>query len=442
MTSGPPPLSPEAARLLRAAAGLLGALLLVLVLAGELRGGDGLGRIQMLLLVAGVLLLLAALLGRRLPGVWRAGGLVLLNTLLVALALELASALVLTVLPRRSPALDWRRQYEAAPWFSGRDWAAAFWREHWAAADARRYEPFTLWRSAPFGGRYVNVDSLGFRHTPGAECPPGKRRIMLFGGSTVWGWLAHDSGTIASYLQRELDARGIRACVENLGQLGYVSTQERIELERQLEAGRVPDVALFYSGWNDCDVAASNGQAGRHKDFPAFAAGVNAIGQSAPAHPLAPLRRLSMVRLARRLVPARAPAPVPRLTQDTASLATAIAGTWLANAAMIDALARQFGFDYRIVLQPWLRVGRRELTGPERAITPATSSALCAAAYQRMAAGREALPRIVDLRQVFDTVTATVYLDEMHVTADANAVVARRLAELVAPAIGTARNLP
>ena len=39
--------------------------------------------------------------------------------------------------------------------------------------------------------------------------------------------------------------------VRNLGRRGFVSTQEVIYLMRELQAGRRPDVVVFYNGVND-----------------------------------------------------------------------------------------------------------------------------------------------------------------------------------------------
>ena len=431
MPDAQPPLSVSAVRTLRLAAALGGVVLLSAGLAaGLVTGSRGFGRVQLLLTVAGTLLLLASLLGPRLPVVHRSAGALLINCLLLVLLAELAATVVLQLLPaRRVAGRDWRAQYENAAWYRPRPWAADFWREHWPAAEERRYHAFTLWRSAPHEGRWVNVDTAGLRRTTRAPCASGATRVFLFGGSTMWGWLAHDSGTIASHLQRILDDRApARFCVENYGQLGYVAVQERLELERQLEAGNVPAVAIFYDGWNDCDIAASNRRAGLHKDYEAFAGGVNAIGRPQPGRPA--WRQLALARLAERLRPPRREEPRTAPPPDSASLGSAAASRYLANAALIDALAAHFGFRAYSVLQPWIRVGSKPLSAPERQIVPAGSSPVCLAAYQRLAAAAPRA-RLVNLAGAFDAETATVYLDEMHVTPDGNAIVASRLAALL-----------
>ena len=78
-------------------------------------------------------------------------------------------------------------------------------RETWTRQYA--YEPFRQFRESPFRGKYVNVDSNGFRLSenqgvwpPSPECV----NIFLFGGSTAFGYGVSDHQTTASCLQRHL----------------------------------------------------------------------------------------------------------------------------------------------------------------------------------------------------------------------------------------------
>ena len=74
----------------------------------------------------------------------------------------------------------------------------------------------------------------------------------MFGGSAVWGVGAPDDETIPSHLAALLNGElGVDANVRNLGRRGYVFTQEVIYLMRELQAGRRPDIVVFYNGVND-----------------------------------------------------------------------------------------------------------------------------------------------------------------------------------------------
>ena len=133
------------------------------------------------------------------------------------------------------------------------------------------WEPFSYWRSRPFEGKFHHVDANGLRVTwqPPSQSPPAanpkqrQQRIFLFGGSTMWGHGARDDHTIASELAKKLAADGVSADVVNFSQLGYVSTQEIILLQRELQRGNVPDLVVFYDGVNDVGVATQRTIAGQ-----------------------------------------------------------------------------------------------------------------------------------------------------------------------------------
>ena len=132
-----------------------------------------------------------------------------------------------------------------------------------------RWIPYSYWISKPFTGKSINVDSDGLRHTwhngLTGLYSPGKRifRIFMFGGSTMFGWAESDDYTIPSAVVKALTQRGIGGVkVINFGQLGYVNTQELILLLEQLRQRNIPDLVIFYDGYNDTFSAFQNGKAG------------------------------------------------------------------------------------------------------------------------------------------------------------------------------------
>lgn len=98
-----------------------------------------------------------------------------------------------------------------------------------------------------FKGRYFNVVN-GFRVTTDAP-PDPERRVLMFGGSTLFGQEVPDRYTIASYLQRMLNEEGVRWQVRNFGLPGMNTAQQTLILKRiRLKAG---DIVVFYHGVND-----------------------------------------------------------------------------------------------------------------------------------------------------------------------------------------------
>jgi lysophospholipase L1-like esterase len=73
----------------------------------------------------------------------------------------------------------------------------------------------------------------------------------MFGGSTMWGYGARDEYTIPSQLANYLDSEDKSFKIQNLGQLGYISTQSVIRLFLEIQRNNMPDIVIFYDGVND-----------------------------------------------------------------------------------------------------------------------------------------------------------------------------------------------
>lgn len=122
------------------------------------------------------------------------------------------------------------------------------------ASQGFEYAPWVEFRAPKFQGAHINTDERGFRATVAAQ-PRGDRplRVDLFGGSTAFGWGLSDEHTIASYLQRILEAKfpetPIR--VRNFGQPFYYSSQTIPLLQSVLKDGEAADWAIFLDGGND-----------------------------------------------------------------------------------------------------------------------------------------------------------------------------------------------
>lgn len=113
-------------------------------------------------------------------------------------------------------------------------------------------DPVTGFGSGTFRGRHTNV-SDGVRRTwSGCEgCPVVD--LWMTGGSSAFGLGQRDEYTIASYLARFAAEEGIDLRVVNLAVPGWTSAQERAALEARLagEQVPVPDLIVVYGGYND-----------------------------------------------------------------------------------------------------------------------------------------------------------------------------------------------
>ncbi|HJR16684.1 MAG TPA: hypothetical protein VJ808_07505 [Gemmatimonadales bacterium] len=425
--------------------------LLSTAITGGLGSGDPFDPTHLAALLLGSVALGAALLGRRILPSYGAAAVLLTNTVLLLAAVELAAALALG---RTASQAAETLPGEASAYYREKPWATAYWREFHSIRHA--YHPYFLWRARPFPGRLINVDSSGLRETPGSRCGAGAYQVYTFGGSTLWGWGEPDSGTLGAHIQGELaGTHPGPVCVRNFAQLGSNSTQDLIQLLRELQAGRTPDLVIFYSGVNEIIPPYGYGEAGTHFDLRVVAARVEAAldqSQSAGRGLRTWIAGSSLWHLASKVgkaartpgQPGGGPAGAggPFVSQR---LADAIVRTFLTNIVALDAVAGRYGFSYEVFWQPNALVGHKPLTREEHAmraqegITP-----LLRLVYSQMSCVAARHQQVHDLTDVFAGESALVYLDWNHVNSPGNRVIARAIAQTIsrAPTPGHSRAQP
>lgn len=112
------------------------------------------------------------------------------------------------------------------------------------SAPKTRYQPFIGYRRAEFNGGSVSIDKdLGTRTSTNHAVVDS---IWFLGGSTMWGTGATDDTTIPSLVAQESSEK-----VLNLGESGYASFQELVQLQLLLAQGHRPKRVVFYDGFND-----------------------------------------------------------------------------------------------------------------------------------------------------------------------------------------------
>ena len=230
--------------------------------------------------------------------------------------------------------------------------ASAYWQED--AQTRVRWSPYSDWLLDAFDGEYITVDANGLRHTPNyADGAASAADVYFFGGSTMWGEGARDAYTIPGHVARLLHEAGTPQNVVNYGQTGYVSTQDMLLFQMQLLRGNVPDVAVFYQGFNDILAAYAQGASGltlqeamRARD--SEAGRLLRAGQALFSLP---------------------PAPDYDYTLAAAGAATpeGIVARWWANVEMMRVLADAYGVEVLFVWQPAI-IHKSTLTESEQGI--------------------------------------------------------------------------
>lgn len=319
-----------------------------------------------------------------------------------------------------------------------------------------RWEPLVYWRSQAHAGRWINIDENGLRRTADPSAPgtaqgdssasarqDGGLRVFCFGGSTMWGACVSDEATIPSLLAAELAQKNVRASVTNFAQMGYVSTQSRVALEQELMRGNVPDVAVFYDGFNDLGAAMANAEPGLPGDE----------YQRPPREAL--IRRPTLFGLgghflrssfiARLFQPdwrAQVAGQIERNLAETSGevVVNRAVDRYLNNIRMVQALSARFDFQSRFYWQPLLcsraipSVAERELLGAEPGVEQMHRTArqrLGQILGERGAASDPAVACLRDLSGVFDGENwreKTAFFDACHLGQAGNRAVAAEIA--------------
>ena len=356
------------------------------------------------------------------------------------------------VLDSVSGALD-ERQFAAA--YDGADYDVATLFREFHATERIVYEPYTIWDRRYYPGDLISIDFEGFRQTTNNSDAEDALRVWVFGGSTAWGEGAPDDETIPSQLARLMNGWGVDTTVKNLGERGYVSTQEVVFLYRELQAGGRPDVVVFYDGINDA-AAASN-----WPEVPGSHVSLHRIRERFQFGEVPSERRREFVRSlgiykASRIVLDRLEARertararqgdtdidiTPRfLDANFRFLGNQAVDVWLANRELVIALGDEFRFTSLFVLQPSLWTDGKPLHVSERRILAehlerramthimVTRAEMSAILEERLRDG--ALPSNVhDLGDVFSTVEEPVYIDYVHTAGPGYRIVAEALFE-------------
>ncbi len=300
---------------------------------------------------------------------------------------------------------------------------------------------YTSNSAAPDGTpRRYTIDEQGFRGPPvSRDKPTGVLRVIVVGGSTVYGALNDDSETLPVQLQAELEqALGPNVEVINAGVPGYYALSEAIYVKRDL-LSLSPDAIVVLDGLNDVFY-------GVNEEWPAqmaedqlhlmhdgrFPELVSAIDQTMFADGLVAHQARMLARSVRERI--GLPGPGAIANDRVVNLHAASLG-WLAS------YSQAAGVPVIVALQPLMPTGAKVLAPEEQTALQAGgywSLAFWQDAarimYPQMATTtRDAVERsggeFVDLRGVFNPIDGATYAeDAVHYSALGNRVLAEALA--------------
>jgi hypothetical protein len=299
------------------------------------------------------------------------------------------------------------------------------------------FKQYLMWRRSPYEGLHINIEPGGFRHTVQAYNGLQPDTILVFGGSTLWGTGARDSGTIPSQLARRLSAVGPYHVV-NCGESAYQFSQEVLYLSLLLRDGVRPQIVVFYDGVNEVYNAWQDNNAVTVYNHDYLE---SRFGKSGVAAQLgdAVYRLLTervylfqVVKKLESLIPERD--TITRFDEVTNSasldsLAGAVRDEYNRSLGLLDVLARQWGFDYACFWQPVMYT--ESVLTPEEQTYVENSSAELRYLYNRTRGLVAEIPSdaFYDISDVLSGHDSTVYIDYCHISEAGNAVVADRIGE-------------
>ncbi len=439
--AGSPETDSRSVRLLRFAAAAAGLLLILAALLSDIVGlsvNREFSSNQITIIILGVCLFAAAILGRKTPQVYRGIAIMLLNTILILVLADLAALLVLKVWNPDDISTRVAKLNEVR---SGRSTAPDI------NSIRGHYTSFLLWHADPGLAGMMSSDERGLRTTPGAVEQEGSFDVFVFGGSAAWGVEVPDSCTIAAYIQEFLSEELDRPVnVVNYGQISWVSSQELICLLFELRDGMRPELVIFHDGFNDLHSAYQCGRAGEHyafletRDWMENSGRLEAGGNVGPADLFDQTNLGLLARLARRselFSP-----PLPAVSYATMGIdAQSMAGrTFTHYQRTMDAasvLGEAYGFECLFCWQPVIWCSEKPLTEREEMLRAGGLERfpeggdpswleLVAATSERVRSNADTMTAFVDLSNVFDGTDAEIFTDAAgcHVNAAGNRIIA------------------
>lgn len=298
------------------------------------------------------------------------------------------------------------------------------------------YVSFRLWGIAETHGNCINNDSTELGVVRRTVNPPNpacanhpKIKIWVFGGSAAYGTLIPDVDTLSSSLSRALNTNSRCVEVTNLGVEGYVSTQELLLLMEKLKIGHVPDVVIFFDGFNDADAGTSPPGPDTHLRY-AIAQHRFETGLPTPTDFL---HHLAIGRLMEELTRSSG-RTIARVSNDQLpARATATLNNYVENLKIARKLGELYGFEVCAFWQPAIMDGHKPLVAYEQqyldmASTPAYSFEPLISVYQEAERRSQRDGQFVYLGNIFDLVPQPIYLDWVHLNPTGNELAAQAIA--------------
>lgn len=320
----------------------------------------------------------------------------------------------------------------SSPAYSKHEWISTFKKEYNSSQNFQ-YSPFFVWERMETKGETVNILKDGVRITKDSSCK-GKKKIFMFGGSTMWGVGAPDWNTIPSELQQLLIQSGKTGyCVVNYGENAFVSTQNLLRLQKLIQTNDIPHLVIFYNGFNEIASGHQTKKAGMHQNFSEIAEKLNTgsnIRRRKEIRPIEILQYLMPNTYSYLFVYGRhqnfEELSFPK------ELPLQLAFQMNRDFEMVNALGEKFGFQSYFFLQPTL-FEKKSWTSFENEVSkevPKNFSDLLKETYielRKVYSGNSSSLRMKDISATFENNKEEIFIDKVHLVPEANRKIAEEI---------------
>ncbi len=319
----------------------------------------------------------------------------------------------------------------------------SYWNEYYNCTSQSVYSPYVDYLPPlNFSGQYVNTDK-NFRRTTWNSpriFNKSSTNIFCFGGSTMWGYGSKDNYTIASYLSKNLYAKGYPAKIINFGVEGYTSTQELARLLLELRNGDAPDIVIFYDGYNDIRCAFYDGTIGGPWDLNERKAEFNYMNNPMQFIINYCYQNSYTIKLIKGGLKKFFGVDFSAMVPDgpgSKIKSEEISKEYFGNIRIIQDLGKAYGFKTYFFLQPVLFT-KKYISANEKETLRSIDAEYAnffniRYNYIRSKITLSNATNIYYIGDVFDGTNATIYMDAVHTSEDGNRIIANRIAYYLIP---------
>ena len=303
--------------------------------------------------------------------------------------------------------------------YENESWATQYFIEE-KESNKAEYYPYLEHRKIPnYKGEYINLDENAIRKTF-YQCPDNNSKsikVFVFGGSTVWGVGARDSGTIPSFLSKYLCENGFKVKITNFGESGYTSTHDIIKLQLELRKENIPDIAIFYDGVNDVYSSYQNHAAGLPHNLKNRIDDFNSRNKVNLPNLFPNFRRIINKIFNQEIY-------FNEYSDESLNIETAI--FYLNNIKIVKSLENDYGFKSFFYWQPSLYT-KKELSYNEQnkiGINDALSWD-----YKDVSEIIKLSDEVKDITGIFDNKKNTIFIDWGHISEEGNSIIAEEISD-------------